>query len=111
MNLMEILHDDLLEFQAKIDERNRERALEAGGMSVDEVTGSPALRRGINQALRVVEEIARDRRQAPGAYLRRGDARRGFLATRAGEARAAIEALDAALASLKGQYADVCTPS
>lgn len=59
MNLIEILHDDLLEFQSKIDDRNLARANGEGGLLIDEVAGSPALRRGVNQALRIVEEIAR----------------------------------------------------
>ena len=106
MNLMEILHDDLLEFQAKIDERNRERALEAGGMSVDEVTGSPALRRGITQALRIVDEIAGIAGKPPAhiyvEVTRDEDARNKGRRT-----TSRYRALDAALSSLKDQFADV----
>lgn len=106
MNLMEILHDDSLEFQAKIDERNRERALEAGGVSVDEVTGSPALRRGINQALRVVDEIAKIAGKPPARIFlevtRDEDARNKGKRT-----TSRYKALEAALSSLKKQHADV----
>ncbi|WP_080802853.1 type II CRISPR RNA-guided endonuclease Cas9 [Arabiibacter massiliensis] len=106
MNLMEILHDDLLEFQAKIDERNRERALEAGGMSVDEVTGSPALRRGIKQALRIVDEIAGIAGKPPAhiyvEVTRDEDARNKGRRT-----TSRYKALEAALSSLKAQHADV----
>ncbi len=106
MNLMEILHDDLLEFQAKIDEHNRERALAVGGMSVDEVTGSPALRRGINQALRVVDEIAGIAGKPPAhiyvEVTRDEDARNKGRRT-----TSRYRALDAALSSIKAQCADV----
>ncbi len=106
MNLMEILHDDLLEFQVKIDERNRERALAVGGMSVDEVTGSPALRRGINQALRVVDEIAGIAGKPPAhiyvEVTRDEDARNKGRRT-----TSRYRALDAALSSIKAQCADV----
>lgn len=106
MNLMEILHDDSLEFQTKIDERNRERALEAGGVSVDEVTGSPALRRGINQALRIVDEIAKIAGKPPVRIFlevtRDEDARNKGKRT-----SSRYKALEAALSSLKKQYADV----
>ena len=108
MNLMEILHDDLLEFQAKIDERNRERALESGGMTVDEVTGSPALRRGINQALRVVDEIAQIAGKPP-AHIYIEVTRDEDPRNKGRRSTSRYKALEAALASLKGQYADVCT--
>ena len=106
MNLMEILHDDLLEFQAKIDERNLERAHEAGGMSVDEVTGSPALRRGINQALRIVEEVARIAGKPP-AHIYVEVTRDEDSRNKGRRTTSRYRALDAALSSLKSQYADV----
>ena len=106
MNLMEILHDDLLEFQAKIDERNLERVHEAGGMSVDEVTGSPALRRGINQALRIVEEIARIAGKPP-AHIYVEVTRDEDSRNKGRRTTSRYRALDAALSSLKSQYADV----
>lgn len=58
MVLMQVLHDDDLKFQEVIDNENRKRLNSASGMYVDDLPGSPALRRSINQALRVVEEIA-----------------------------------------------------
>lgn len=106
MNLMEILHDDSLEFQTKIDERNLERAREAGGISLDEVTGSPALRRGINQALRIMDEIAHIAGKPPAhIYIevtRDEDARNKGRRT-----TSRYKALEAALSNLKEQYGDV----
>lgn len=57
MILMEILHDEHFGFNKLIDEANLERAKGEGGLSVDDLPGSPALRRSVNQALRIVEEI------------------------------------------------------
>lgn len=54
--LMEVIRDDKLAFEKKIDERNREYARERG-FQLEDIPGSPALRRGINQAIRIVEEI------------------------------------------------------
>lgn len=57
MVLMEILHDDNLGFEKLIDARNREHMSDVG-MSLEELPGSPALRRSVNQALSIVDEIA-----------------------------------------------------
>lgn len=57
MVLMEVLHDDNLGFEKLIDARNRERMSDMG-MSLEELPGSPALRRSVNQALSIVDEIA-----------------------------------------------------
>lgn len=57
MVLMEITRDDDLGFEKKIDERNKEYARECG-FQLEDIPGSPALRRGVNQAIRIVEEIA-----------------------------------------------------
>ncbi|MEG2459028.1 MAG: type II CRISPR RNA-guided endonuclease Cas9 [Raoultibacter sp.] len=57
LNLMEILHDDQLEFRQLIAEHNDAYAEGKGGLSVDDLQGSPALRRSITQALRIVKEI------------------------------------------------------
>lgn len=58
MVLMELLRDDSLAFERAVDERNEKLAREQGGLQLDDLPGSPALRRGIRQALRIVEEIA-----------------------------------------------------
>ncbi len=57
MVLMEVLHDERLGFESKIDELNSERIADAGCLEVRDLPGSPALRRTVNQAVRVVEEI------------------------------------------------------
>lgn len=58
MNLMEILHDDALGFQDKIDESNSSQSASSTALELAELPGSPALRRGVNQALKIVEEVA-----------------------------------------------------
>ena len=59
MVLMEILHDDDLGFQKKIDAFNRAYFAEAGSaLGVNDLPGSPAIRRSLNQAIRIVDEIA-----------------------------------------------------
>lgn len=56
MVFMEILHSDELGFQRLIDENNQKMVSERK-VILDDLPGSPALRRSINQAMRVVEEI------------------------------------------------------
>ena len=56
MVFMEILHSEDLGFQKEIDAINQEK-VSAGKVSLEDLPGSPALRRSINQAMRVVEEI------------------------------------------------------
>ncbi len=66
MVLMEILHDDNLGFQKEIDAANRaylEDAEDAWG--VNDLPGSPAVRRSLNQAIRIVDEIAGIAGKAP----------------------------------------------
>lgn len=66
MVMMEILHDDALGFQEKIDEHNRKYYAEhEKGMGVNELPGSPAIRRSLNQAIRIVDEIAKIAGHAP----------------------------------------------
>lgn len=58
MILMEILHDDKLGFQKRIDAVNRQYYDEnSDSLGVNELPGSPAIRRSINQAIRIVDEI------------------------------------------------------
>ena len=66
MVLMEILHDDDLGFQKKIDAFNRAYFAEAGSaLGVNDLPGSPAIRRSLNQAIRIVDEIAHITGHAP----------------------------------------------
>ena len=59
MVMMEALRDEGLGFQKKIDEHNRNYYGQHGkDLGVNELPGSPAIRRSLNQAIRIVEEIA-----------------------------------------------------
>ena len=58
--LMEALRDEELGFQKRVDEFNAAYFKEnADALGVNELPGSPANRRGINQAIRIVDEIAK----------------------------------------------------
>lgn len=65
MVLMEVLHDDSLGFDKLIADENKQRVVDAKGLALDELPGSPALRRGVNQALGIVEEISKIAGHAP----------------------------------------------
>ena len=59
MVLMEIIRDDDLGFKKLIDNRNKAYIEKnAKQMGVNDLPGSPAIRRELNQALRIVDEIA-----------------------------------------------------
>lgn len=53
---MEVLHDDKLGFEERIDACNNEQMAEVG-LVLEDLPGSPALRRGVKQALDIVSEI------------------------------------------------------
>ena len=56
--LMEILADKDLCFQQAIEEANKKYFEEHGsGLSIDDMQGSPANRRAVNQAMRILDEI------------------------------------------------------
>lgn len=57
MNLMEILADKRYGFQDKLDELNQEFLKDQYNYSLDNIPGSPAIKRGINQSLKIVREI------------------------------------------------------
>ncbi|WP_304427203.1 type II CRISPR RNA-guided endonuclease Cas9 [uncultured Adlercreutzia sp.] len=63
--LMEVLRDDSLDFQRAVDEINMERFDSAQRVALEELPGSPALRRAIGQALRIVDEIVNVAGHAP----------------------------------------------
>ena len=66
MVMMEILHDNTLGFQEKMDEHNRKYYAEnEKSLGVNELPGSPAIRRSLNQAIRIVDEIAKIAGHAP----------------------------------------------
>lgn len=56
MNLMETLREEAFGFERTIEGINREH-LEQGTFSLDDMPGSPALRRSVNQALRIIDDI------------------------------------------------------
>ena len=55
--LMEILHNKNFEFNKEIEAQNEKYF--SKDQSVEDLPGSPAVRRSVNQALRIVEEIAK----------------------------------------------------
>ena len=57
MNLMEILADDRFGFRDALEGKNREFLKDQQGYVLDDIPGSPAIKRGINQSLKVVKEI------------------------------------------------------
>ena len=65
MVFMEVLHDERLGFEEIIAERNAAKLPGNELLEVEDIPGSPALRRTVNQATRIVEEIARIAGHAP----------------------------------------------
>ena len=65
MVFMEVLHDERLGFEEIIAERNAAKLPGNELLKVEDIPGSPALRRTVNQATRIVEEIARIAGHAP----------------------------------------------
>lgn len=57
MVLMEVLHDDSLNFGDLVDTHNNQYLLGATQLCIGDLPGSPALRRSVNQSLRIVDEI------------------------------------------------------
>lgn len=96
MVFMEILHSEDLGFQKEIDRINQEK-VSAGKVSLEDLPGSPALRRSINQAMRVVDEIVSIAKCPPShIYLEvtrdEDGARKGRRSTRRYDAiKAALE--------------------
>ena len=59
MVMMEALRDEDLGFQKAVDDANRAYYAEQGSeLGVNDLPGSPAIRRSLNQAIRIVDEIA-----------------------------------------------------
>lgn len=65
MVFMEIIRDSDLGFDKRIDELNKEAMIGSTGLAIEDLPGSPALRRGVNQALGIVEEIVHIAGHAP----------------------------------------------
>lgn len=65
MNLMEILADRRFGFNELLNEANREYQKDMADLSLDEIPGSPAIKRTIRQAVAVVDEIVSISGHAP----------------------------------------------
>lgn len=67
MVFMEVLRDEDLGFQKAIDDFNRNyfSKYNEGLMDVNDLPGSPAIRRSINQAVRIVDEIVSIAKKSP----------------------------------------------
>lgn len=67
MVFMEVLRDEDLGFQKAVDDFNRDYFCEHnnGLMDVNDLPGSPAIRRSINQAVRIVDEIVSIAKKEP----------------------------------------------
>jgi len=59
MVLMEVLHDENLDFKGLIEQENLAKLPATGELQVEDLPGSPAVRRTVNQAVRILDEIAR----------------------------------------------------
>lgn len=57
MVFMEIIRDDTFNFMGLIDEENKKRLSSVDDFDVNDLPGSPAVRRTVNQAKRIVDEI------------------------------------------------------
>ncbi len=58
MNLMEILADERFGFRGLLDAVNQEFLRDQQGYLLEDIPGSPAIKRGINQSLKIIEEIS-----------------------------------------------------
>ncbi len=66
MVMMEALRDEALGFQKAVNAENRAYYTECGReLGVNDLPGSPAIRRSLNQAIRIVDEIAKIAGHAP----------------------------------------------
>ena len=65
MNLMEILADERFGFKDLLDEANKEFLRDQEGYLLEDIPGSPALKRGINQTLKIIDEIVSITGKAP----------------------------------------------
>ena len=65
MNLMQILNDDVLGFKMEIKRLNDSHMQMAEGFDLNALPGSPALRRGVSQAMKVLDDIVSVAGKAP----------------------------------------------
>lgn len=57
MNLMEILADERFGFRKLLDKENEKFLRDQEGYLLEDIPGSPAIKRGINQTLKIIDEI------------------------------------------------------
>lgn len=102
MVLMQVLHNETLDFEEKINEINEESG-EGRLLTVDDLPyASPALRRSINQTMRIVEEIVSIAGCAPeNIYIE--STRDEDELTKKGRTKKRFESLNAQLKSLNGE--------
>ena len=65
MNLMEILADERFGFRKLLDEENKQFLRDQEGYLLEDIPGSPAIKRGINQTLKIIDEIVSITGKAP----------------------------------------------
>lgn len=106
MNLMEVLRSKDFGFEERIDELN-EAYFEHKGtlLSVDDMQGSPALRRSVNQAMRIIEEIVHITGEQP-ARICIEVTRDDDLKKKGKRANTRYQKLVDAMAKLKGDAAE-----
>ena len=108
MVMMEILRDEDLGFQKKVDEFNQNYFGKKGkSLEVNELPGSPAIRRSLNQAIRIVDEIAKIAGKDPkNVFIE--VTRDDELDKRGKRTKRRYDALKEALAVFKKEYPEYC---
>lgn len=106
MVLMEILQDDELAFPRIIEEENLKSVPVDGRLQIDDLPGSPAIRRTINQAMRILDEIVGIVGKPPAnifVEVTRDDDKR----TKGKRTRRRYEQVKEAVAALGTEYAEL----
>jgi len=108
MVMMEILRDEDLGFQKKVDEFNQNYFGKRGkSLEVNELPGSPAIRRSLNQAILIVDEIAKIAGKDPkNVFIE--VTRDDELDKRGKRTKRRYDALKEALAVFKKEYPEYC---
>ena len=108
MVMMEILRDEDLGFQKKVDEFNQNYFGKRGkSLEVNELPGSPAIRRSLNQAIRIVDEIAKIAGKDPkNVFIE--VTRDDELDKRGKRTKRRYDALKEALTVFKKEYPEYC---
>lgn len=105
MNLIQILHDGRLGFKREIDRINEDRLKQESGFDINALPGSPAMRRGIDQAIKVLDDMVSVAGSAPEKiYL--GVHRDASAANKGSNPKKRIEKLKDAYKKLTPKLAD-----